>query len=130
MKKSEAVRLGLLLSIAAALTGCSRSRPNIVQRCVNADGTVVADHNCEQQELRDGHGVLVYPYRWYYGGSGLTPGSRVLGGSHDPPGSYNFVRPNSGGRVITGGRTSSGTRSGSSVRGVFGSTGSGHSATS
>jgi hypothetical protein len=125
MKRSETVRLGLLLGIAASLTSCQRTGPTVTQRCVDANGVVVADQSCQDwdQQRRDTYRPgYVYPHRWYYGGWGSAPGTRVGGGSYEPPPHASYMRPNSGGTVIHGGRSSTG----SSTRGVFGGTGSGH----
>ncbi len=120
MKKSRVIELGLLLAMAGALTGCRREA-RVDQRCVDANGVVVDDKYCANQDQQRGTLGFVggyYPYRWYYGGYGSGLGSRVGNGSYDVPASGTIVRPNSGGTVVRGG---------SSTRGFFGSIGSGRS---
>jgi hypothetical protein len=78
MKKSSLVAFGAIMA-ALILSACGEDR-----RCVDPDGFVVEDEKCRKEEKDQartgsrGTGV----FRWYYGGSGHTVGSRVSGGSH------------------------------------------------
>ena len=74
MKRSRSVELFLVVSAAAAMTGCSSER----ERCVDGNNNIVEDRNCQ--------GPTTGVYHWYYGGSssGGAVGSHVSGGSTTP----------------------------------------------
>lgn len=110
MKKSSAVNLGLLSALAAVLTSCGPGEPEQkveVQRCVNQyTNTVVDDKDCEEAERARRSGNFgYYPFMWYYGGRGYTPGSAVSGGSYTPTPGFSGVRASSptGAQIIRGG---------------------------
>jgi hypothetical protein len=88
------VGLGLA---AGGLAVFSAMTPEVPQACVDTNGTVVADSQCENaSSFRSSSGSGYYPYRWHYGGSGYRIGSRPVGGSYDPPTSaVSLYRPNS-----------------------------------
>ncbi|MBS1872861.1 MAG: hypothetical protein JSU00_06580 [Acidobacteria bacterium] len=96
MKRSSAVQLTILATLAAALVSCNRSN-RAAQRCVDAQSVVVDDRYC-----RDAGSGGYTPYHWYYGGtSGYTPiGSRVSGGSLIAP---SHSSPSGTSRGIIGG---------------------------
>jgi hypothetical protein len=79
MKRSSAVQIGLLATLAATLVSCSR---NTAQRCVDSQNIVVDERYC-----RDSVSSGYTPYHWYYGGTrGYAPiGSRMSGGSTVAP---------------------------------------------
>jgi len=93
MKKSKSVPVVLVTTIAAiALTGCSNERQ--VRRCVDDQGNVLPDIQCNDTSTytrRTGF----YPH-WVYGGS-LSRG-RVTGGSRTASSSADIV--NSSGSVV------------------------------
>lgn len=77
MKKSSLVTFGAIMA-TLILSACGED-----QRCVDANGNVVEDKKCQEEEksqTRSGGGAGLY--RWYYGGSGYGVGSRVSGGSY------------------------------------------------
>ena len=88
------VGLGLA---AGGLVVFSAITPEVPQTCVDANGNVVADSQCENAStFRSSSSSGYYPYRWHYGGSGYRIGSRPVGGSYDPPSSaVSLFRPNS-----------------------------------
>ena len=77
-----------------------------MQRCVDENGTVVADNLCEtpgtvQERRPDGHGgffFIPHVYRPYYGGTGgYNLGDRVSGGSFNAVSGAHYASPLSGG---------------------------------
>lgn len=92
----------------------SSSRSDTMQGCVDWQGVVVADTNCDTQPTPSPfafHGGT-YPYRWHYGGSSYRLGFAPQGGSFVAPSSGGFSRPNSP------------SYSGGTSRGLFGGWGS------
>ena len=120
MRRSRSVVAPLLAAAAVSLlTGC---RPKEMQRCVDENGTVVADTLCAtpgtvQERRPDGHGGFLFIphiYRPYYGGSGgYGLGDRVSGGSFNAVSGAHYASPLSGGHGFFGGHGTS--------RGGFGS---------
>jgi hypothetical protein len=71
------VRLGLVAFVAGTMTACGPSEP---RRCVDANGRVVADSECDWQTTSHYSGS----HYWYYGGRGLSLGEAASGGSYTP----------------------------------------------
>jgi len=99
MKRTRQVKLTLLASLAAFLTGCGPD-PRSIRRCVDTSNHVVDDWYCtdDYQRQHSTPGV----YRFYYGGpSAYVPvGSVVSGGSYAaPPGVTSFTSPTSRGVI-------------------------------
>jgi hypothetical protein len=92
VKKSQAVQLTIVASVAVAALGACREREQ-AQRCVNQQtNEVVADSLCgpEAQERARSSGVGVLPFLWYFGGGvrggGVNGiGGRVAGGQYASP---------------------------------------------
>jgi hypothetical protein len=112
MEKGGKFKLSLLALMAGALTLGGCSKPAVNQDCVDKRGVVVDDKYC-QKPGQPGVGAGVAGsymfYRWYYGGTTHTLGSRVTGGSFIAPAGHVGVM-----------------KSGSTSRGVFGRSGSSH----
>lgn len=110
MRRSIAVAAPLVAAAAVSLlTGC---RPKEMQRCVDENGTVVADTLCAtpgavQERRPDGHGGFLFiphVYRPYYGGlGGYGIGDRVSGGSFNAAPGVHYRSPLTGGRGFFGG---------------------------
>ncbi|WP_419804280.1 hypothetical protein [Terriglobus sp.] len=110
MRRPLSIVTPLVAAVAASLlTGC---RPKEMQRCVDENGTVVADNLCaDQQPVQerrpDGHGgflFLPHIYRPYYGGTGgYNLGDRVVGGSFNAAPGAHYSSPLSSGRGFFGG---------------------------
>ena len=113
MKRSTQVTAPLLAAAALSLTGCHQAD---MQRCVDEHNVVVAESFCkalpaagQQQQRPDGHGgfiPMIYPYRYYYGGSGgYGIGTPVTGGAFTPtPGrAYSTTSRGGFGRTFSGG---------------------------
>ncbi len=77
MRKSRDVSLTVLAALSFATIAC-RNQPAEVRNCVDAQGRIVPDTNCQNQP----HGGAFVPlYRYVYGGaSGGHLGDAVLGG--------------------------------------------------
>jgi hypothetical protein len=75
-RRSVNVRLGLVAFVASTMTACGPSEP---QRCVDANGVIVPDSNCETSTT-----THYYGHHWYYGGRGLSIGETASGGSFTP----------------------------------------------
>ena len=88
MKKSSLVTFGAIMA-ALILAACGEDR-----RCVDADGIVVDEKKCREEEKDRGRtgGSGTVHYRWYYGGSGYQVGSRASGGSYSPVSRGGFGR--------------------------------------
>ena len=80
MRKSTAVPLTLLAALAAFATGCHDTPES--RNCVDAQGRIVPDSNCNTQS-HGGAGGLGYHYI-YGGSSGGRVGDAVVGGSATP----------------------------------------------
>ena len=83
---------------------CESKPKGQVQRCVDQNGRVVGDDNCDYHPPLAGHGPYPY-YRWYYGGSGYAVGQTAGAGSFQPaPGlpAYRATSPE-GSAIIRGG---------------------------
>lgn len=76
MKKSALVTFGVIMS-ALLLCSCGEDR-----RCVDANGNVVEDEKCKEEDKKRTRSGHVGGYRWYYGGSGRGVGTKVSGGSY------------------------------------------------
>jgi len=101
MKRSQAIQLSIVTSVAATLLSCDGTPPT--RYCVDQDQRVLDERAC-QQPTTGGH-------YWYYGGrTGYVPtGTRITGGSFETP-SEGFT-------------TSSGSVVGGTVRGGIGASG-------
>ncbi len=103
MKKSQSVPAVLLASVAATIiaSGC-RAPVKEVRRCVDANGVVLDDKECDTTTSGTRHyGGHVYPH-WVYGGSGgNTIGSRAMGFRSTPSDGAHVV--SSSGRTISRG---------------------------
>ncbi len=110
MKRSRAIQLTLVTSVASFLIGCE-NRPT--RYCVDESQNVTDDKNCEDANPR---GAPYHLYHWYYGGSRgpVSNGTHLSGGSTVAP-SGGFVSP-------------SAASEGASERGVFGGAGEAASA--
>jgi hypothetical protein len=95
VKKSQAVQLTFVASVAVAALGACRAEEQAeAQRCVNQQtNEVVADSLCgpAAQERARSSGVGVLPFLWYFGGGvrggGVNGiGGRVSGGQYGTPG--------------------------------------------
>lgn len=51
------------------------------KRCVDANGVVVDDGKCHEEEKEKTQGRTGSGYHWYYGGTGYGQGQRASGGS-------------------------------------------------
>ena len=97
MKKSNHVPAALLMTVAAvALSGCNRKHYDYsreVRRCVDDQGRVFPDYECERRRTYGtGGGYYSYPH-WAYGGAtgsdgrlrnyrmAATPGNEVVSSS-------------------------------------------------
>jgi hypothetical protein len=113
MKRSCAVKLTLVTSVAALLVQCDR-RPT--RYCVDENQNVIDDSKCAGTYTSGSYGSYGYSsnrYRWYYGGAqGFVPnGTHLTGGS--------IIAPRGG--FVTRSFSSPG---GGSVRGIIGHAGS------
>ncbi|QNI32921.1 hypothetical protein H7849_02710 [Alloacidobacterium dinghuense] len=88
MRRSKDVPLTLLTALALSTTACD-NRPVEVRNCVDAQGHIVPDSNCEQ---RTGHGSGGAHFL-YGGSSGGRVGDTVVGGS---------AAPEAGAHVVSG----------------------------
>lgn len=121
-RKSSAVKLGLVTTVATAaitLVGCSQNQDAV---CVDKNDTVVESKFCEEQGRNHRSGMAPFYYWYLFSRGGRYPyGTRVSGGTRFVPGSTEAI---SSGHPIISGRTGSGSRSiGSVPRGGFGSSG-------
>ena len=101
MKRSHKVYLTILPAIA--LMACEENNTvpiqpanDEVKHCVDEDGGVVDESNCDLDASVDNQNLpprpiaqypVGYRFRWYYGGTNgtvLAPGSRISGGSFEP----------------------------------------------
>jgi hypothetical protein len=83
MRKSGEVPLTILAAIALSAVGC-RDRSVEARNCVDAQGRIVPDQNCQQQPCGGGYLPM---YRYVYGGSsGGHEGDSVMGGRSSPSG--------------------------------------------
>lgn len=75
MKRSHAVHLTLVASVASLLTSCDQTS---TRYCVDANQNVADDRNCEESDPG---------YRWYYaaGYHSQAIGTHIAGGSRTPP---------------------------------------------
>jgi hypothetical protein len=122
----------LLLAIAGGLSlvSCDGDKPRIAnqkqiaQRCVDNNGNVVNDWDCEDEQKRPGYGAPGYPYiyHWYWGGPRyyVPYGGHVSGGTFYAPSATTnkFFSPSASGSKPTVFATSPGT---AAARGLFGS---------
>ncbi|MBV8808343.1 MAG: hypothetical protein JO033_06675 [Acidobacteriaceae bacterium] len=110
MKRSRAIHLTLVTSVASLLINCE-NRPT--RYCVDENQNVTDDNKCEDNH----YSGSFYPhYHWYYGGARgrVVNGTHLSGGSTTPP-QEGFV-------------TRSGESFGESERGVIGHAGEAASA--
>lgn len=105
MKRSRAIQLTLVTSMASLLISCE-NRP--IRYCVDESQNVADDKNCEDA---NSHGAPYHLYHWYYGGSRgpVSNGTHLSGGSTVAP-SDGFI-------------SRSAASGGASERGVFGDAG-------
>ena len=83
MRKSREVPLTILAALALSTTAC-RDQPREARHCVDAQGRIVPDNNCESRSHGGGYVPLPY-YRYVYGGaSGGRVGDAVVGGRSTP----------------------------------------------
>jgi hypothetical protein len=75
MKKSTGITLGLIMS-TLILAGCDDNT-----RCVDANGIVVEDGKCREEEKKKEQGRSSGGFHWYAGGTGYRVGERASGGS-------------------------------------------------
>jgi hypothetical protein len=117
MKQSKNINLIFINVVAASLlAGCSTPQDN--KQCVDENGVVIDESNCNPDSV----GYSPH-YRWYYGGGLFNRGMRVNGGSYYPNNGRSYVTPSQ--RAISGGESVSGGSKVSSPisRGGFGTTG-------
>ena len=88
MKRSGAIHLTLVTSMASVLIGCSQ-RPT--RYCVDGNQNVVDEKKCEDGSYA---GTSYGRYRWYYGGARgvVSNGTHLSGGSTAEP-REGFVTP-------------------------------------
>lgn len=104
MRSKDVVLTTTLVAAAAIASGCSRPDE---KRCVDINGMVVRDEECQRENDQSfGTAGPAPRYRWYYGGVGAM-GAAVSGGSYAPSPGRSYV-PSS--RVSRGGFGSSGFR--------------------
>jgi hypothetical protein len=91
MRRTRHITLGLLAAMAVAFTsGCSRQAER--RDCVDLQGRLANDQNCEaaEQQRRTGYGGT--SYRYLYGGSsGGHLGDVVVNGSPSSSGGGGFL---------------------------------------
>lgn len=123
MKHSTTLNLVFINVLAASILACTEEPAGDNKQCVDENGNVVSDNNCQQ-------GTPAYNphHRWYYGGGLFNHGSHVSGGGFIPLVGRSYATPSqrstssgSGSHVSTGG----GSKSPSISRGGFGSSGIG-----
>ena len=84
MRSKRIVLTTALFAASTLAAGCSRNKAEQM-RCVDNDGWVVGDEDCEREERRGRMAGFIPMYRWYYGGTpGAALGSRISGGSFEP----------------------------------------------
>jgi hypothetical protein len=76
MKKSTGITLGLVMS-TLIMAGCDDKT-----RCVDANGVVVEDGKCREEEKKKEQGHSSSGFHWYSGGTGYQVGERASGGTH------------------------------------------------
>ena len=80
MRRSKDVSLTLLTALALSTTACD-NRPVEVRNCVDTQGHIVPDFDCQEHSTGGGGGG----YHYIYGGaSGGRNGDTVVGGSPEP----------------------------------------------
>jgi hypothetical protein len=86
MKRSPAIQLTLVTSLASMLVACHDNRPT--RYCVDSNWNVADELDCQRKDPR---------YQWHYGGGhGFVPiGTRLQGGSSIAP-SSGFTSPSEG----------------------------------
>jgi hypothetical protein len=103
MKKSNHVPAALLMTVAAAtLTGCNRPHYDYsteVRRCLDPQGRILPDRECEQPRRSYGSGGYYSYPRWVYGGDYQNGTLRNFRST--PTAGSQVVSPS--GRVITRG---------------------------
>jgi hypothetical protein len=119
MKQSTTLNLIFINVLAASILAVSCADNSENQQCVDEEGKVVNDNNCNQNNPH---------YRWYYGGGLFNHGSHVSGGRYVPLVGHSYTTPSqrSTGSSFWGG-SSHGTSTPSVSRGGFGSSGHGFS---
>lgn len=91
MKRSKKIDLTIVTLLAASFSAACAQDPDL-KHCVDPNGVVVDDSQCQNQ----GGPVIPgrIPFHWYYGGSRIfTPGSRVSGGSYTPSSGHVYSTP-------------------------------------
>jgi hypothetical protein len=130
IRKSHEIVLGVaMFSVVASVTGCDDSTQP--RRCVDGNGKVVSEEQCQNDETRRYYGGGPPVFFWYYGGGGgYATGSFANGGSFTPPRGYSTAPHGSGGgRFSTsprGAPSGSGALGGSVGRGGFGGSAAAH----
>ena len=80
MRRSKDVSLTLLTALALSPTACD-NRPVEVRNCIDAQGHIVPDSNCQQHSGGASGGGAHFIYG---GSSGGRVGDTVVGGSAEP----------------------------------------------
>jgi len=96
MKHSKTINLIFINALAASILGCSSSEE--VKHCVDENGVVIDESNCDQ-----GNPHYSPHFRWYYGGGLFNRGSRVSGGGYHPLSGHSYSSPSHGSSSITRG---------------------------
>lgn len=109
MRRTKEIKLTLLATLAMASTGACRQPRTEVRNCIDAQGHIVVDWDCDQPNNSSSGGYHGGFHYIYGGSSGGRIGDTVFGGS---------VAPSSGSRIVSG-------ETGGVVRGGFGR-GGGH----
>ena len=81
MKRSRAIHLSLVTSVASLLTSCN-NRPT--RYCVDENQNVTYDQKCEDDYRVNN---FYHRYHWYYGGASgfVSNGTHLSGGSTELP---------------------------------------------
>jgi hypothetical protein len=113
VKRSPVVTVGIVQAIAAAAlaAGCGSRGAQTPQEdrswenCVDRNGRVVSEQQCQQDESRRSSPGFMPLYFWYYtrGFQPLAVGATATGGSHTRPAYGTPVRPSAFPNVSRGG---------------------------
>lgn len=97
MRRSRSISLVIIPVVVASLAACD---DHDYRQCVDADGGVVDDKECEK--TNPPHGTKpssAHPHVWYFSGTPVSPGGRITTGhgSYSPSPGRSFVSPSTRG---------------------------------